>query len=43
VYVAVAVLWMWNVDGVRPDRWDLIGSAVALLGMAIIVLGPRNA
>lgn len=43
VYVAVAVLWMWNVDGVRPDRWDLIGSAVALVGMAIIVLGPRNA
>lgn len=43
VYVAAAILWLWSVDGVRPDRWDLIGSAVALTGMAIIVLGPRGA
>src|ERR671925_466542 len=30
VYVSVAVLWLWTVDGVRPDRWDLLGAAVAL-------------
>ncbi len=42
IYVAVAVLWLWTVDGVRPDRWDLIGSAVAVCGMAIIILGPRG-
>jgi small multidrug resistance family-3 protein len=41
VYVAVAVLWLWGVDQVRPDRWDLIGSAVAIAGMAIILFGPR--
>ncbi len=41
VYVAVAILWLWAVDGVRPDRWDVTGSVVALLGMAIIVFGPR--
>lgn len=42
VYVAVAVLWLWRVDGVRPDRWDLIGATVALLGMGIIAFGPHD-
>jgi small multidrug resistance family-3 protein len=40
-YVAVAMLWLWLIDGVRPDRWDLIGSAIALLGMTVILFGPR--
>ncbi|HNO88793.1 MAG TPA: hypothetical protein PKI69_11015, partial [Rhodocyclaceae bacterium] len=38
--VAVALLWLWQVDGVRPSRWDWIGSAVCLAGMAIIALQP---
>lgn len=42
VYVAVAVLWLWRVEGIRPDRWDYIGSVVALVGMAIIMFGPRG-
>ncbi|MFG6448596.1 YnfA family protein [Roseateles sp. BYS180W] len=41
VYVTVALLWLRVVDGVALSRWDLLGAAVALLGMAIIVLGPR--
>ncbi len=43
VYVGVAILWLWAVDGIRPTSWDLLGSAVALAGMAIIVFGPRSA
>jgi len=43
VYVAAAVLWMWKIEGIRPDRWDLIGSATCLVGMAIIAFGPRGA
>ena len=42
VYVAVALVWLWLVDGVRPTGWDLIGCGVALLGMAIIMFAPRN-
>lgn len=41
VYVAMAVLWLWAIDGVRPTRWDLTGAAVALIGMAIIMFAPR--
>lgn len=41
VYVAVAVLWGWWVEGISPDRWDLGGAAIALLGMAVIAFGPR--
>ncbi|WP_438018088.1 YnfA family protein [Sorangium sp. So ce315] len=42
VYVAVALLWLWLVEGQRPTRWDLLGGAVTLTGMAIIVLGARG-
>jgi small multidrug resistance family-3 protein len=41
VYVACAVLWGWVVERQAPDRWDLLGAGVCLLGMAIIIFGPR--
>ncbi|BFO55722.1 YnfA family protein [Acidovorax sacchari] len=43
VYVAVALGWLWAVDGIRPDRWDLAGAGVTLAGMAIIAFAPRGA
>ena len=43
VYVAMAVLWLWAIDGVRPTRWDLLGAVVTLVGMAIIMFAPRPA
>ena len=42
VYIGVAILWLWAVDGIRPTPWDLAGSAVALAGMGIIVCQPRG-
>lgn len=42
VYISVAILWLWQVEGVRPTSWDLIGSLVALIGMAIIMLAPQT-
>lgn len=41
VYVATALAWLWLVEHQRPDRWDIIGSVVCLIGTALIVLGPR--
>lgn len=42
VYVGVALVWLWRVEGIPPDRWDLIGAAVAMAGMAIILFAPRG-
>jgi len=42
VYIGASLLWLWLVDGVRPDRWDLAGGAVCLAGTCIILLGPRS-
>ncbi|TIC80513.1 YnfA family protein [Crenobacter intestini] len=41
VYIAVALLWLWLVDGVRPSPWDVAGVAVALVGMGLIAFQPR--
>lgn len=42
VYVASAIGWLWIVDGQRPDRWDVIGASVCLVGMGLIYFGPRS-
>lgn len=42
VYIFVAVLWLWGVDGIRPSTWDIVGATVAMAGMAIIMFAPRN-
>ena len=42
VYIAVALIWLWAVDGIKPSTWDYIGVSVALCGMAIIMFAPRN-
>jgi len=42
VYIAVAIGWLWWVEGQRPTVWDCLGAGVALLGMSIIVLGARR-
>ena len=42
VYIGVALVWLWAVEGVRPTTWDALGAAVALVGMGIIVLQPTR-
>lgn len=41
-YVAVAMAWLWLVDGVRPTGWDVLGVMVCLCGMGIIAWAPRS-
>jgi small multidrug resistance family-3 protein len=43
VYIAASLFWLWLVEGTRPDRWDLTGALVCLLGAGIILFGPRCA
>lgn len=42
VYVSVALIWLWAVDGIRPSITDWLGVTVVLVGMLIIMLGPRH-
>ncbi len=41
VYVAASLFWLWAVERQAPDRWDVIGAAISLVGAAVILLGPR--
>jgi len=41
VYIAAALGWLWLAEGVKPDRWDLIGASICVAGSAIILFGPR--
>ena len=40
--MALSLLWGWRVDKVVPDRFDIIGGLVALVGVFIIMYTPRN-
>ena len=42
VYVAASILWLWAVEGHRPDRFDIAGGAICLVGMAVILFAPRG-
>lgn len=42
IYILSSLLWLWGVENTRPDRWDILGAAVCLVGAAIILLGPRT-
>ncbi|RTE67543.1 YnfA family protein [Amphritea opalescens] len=42
VYIVVALVWLWLVDGIKPTTWDMVGGCVALIGMAIIMFAPKS-
>ena len=41
VYISVALIWLWAVDGIQPARADFIGVGLCLVGMAVIMFAPR--
>lgn len=43
IYIFASILWLWAVEARVPDRWDILGVAVCLIGGAIILFGPRSA
>ena len=42
VFVAGSLGWAMVVDGFRPDRWDVTGAVLCLLGVAVIMYAPRG-
>ena len=41
VYIVSSLIWLWSVEGILPDRWDLVGATICLVGAAIIIAAPR--
>ena len=42
VFIALSILWGWQVDKVAPDKFDLIGALITLIGVAVIMYWPRG-
>ena len=42
VFIVLSLLWGWGVDKIAPDRYDLIGGAIALVGVFVILYWPRG-
>jgi small multidrug resistance family-3 protein len=43
IYIAASLAWLWMVEGMRPDRWDLLGAAICVIGASVILFAPRTA
>jgi small multidrug resistance family-3 protein len=41
VYISVAIVWLWCVEGIRPSNWDWAGVALTLVGMGLIAFQPK--
>ena len=42
IYIVSSLLWLWLIEHRTPDRWDMLGAGICLVGAAVILLGPRG-
>ena len=42
VYILTSLLWLWVVEQRMPDRWDVAGATICLVGAGVILFGPRG-
>ncbi len=42
VFIVLSILWGWQVDKIAPDRFDIIGGTIALVGVGVIMYWPRG-
>ncbi len=42
IYIAASLLWLWFAEGRVPDRWDMTGAAICIIGAMVILYGPRG-
>lgn len=41
IYIGASLSWLWIVEGLRPDRWDVAGASICIIGAMLILFGPR--
>ncbi|MEK6803852.1 MAG: YnfA family protein [Nitrospirota bacterium] len=42
MFIVLSLLWGWGTDGTRPDRFDMVGAVICMIGMAVIMYVPRH-
>ncbi|KOR26021.1 membrane protein [Clostridium sp. L74] len=42
IFIVLSIIWGWKIDNVLPDKFDLIGGFIALIGVLIIMYYPRG-
>lgn len=42
VFVVMSILWGWKIDGIDPDRYDIMGGIICLIGIFVIMYWPRS-
>ena len=42
VFIVLSILWGWQIDKIAPDKFDVIGGLIALLGVSVIMYWPRG-
>ncbi|WPC40435.1 YnfA family protein [Clostridium sp. JS66] len=42
IFIVLSILWGWKIDSVIPDKFDLIGGVIALIGVLVIMYYPRG-
>ncbi len=41
MFIVLSLLWGWGADGTRPDRFDVVGAVICMIGMGVIMYMPR--
>ena len=42
VYIAASLIWLWVIEGQRPDKWDILGAVICITGAVVILFGQRQ-
>ncbi|WP_445301721.1 hypothetical protein [Microcoleus sp. MON1_C1] len=42
IYILASLVWLWLIEGVKPDKWDLLGVTISLIGTAVILFSPHR-
>lgn len=42
IYILSSLVWLWLIEGVKPDKWDLVGVTISVIGTVVILFSPHR-